>query len=847
MFSYWLLWSFTVSLLTYSAAVPALGQDLPSITTSFGAPSIVVGQSTSLTFKIVPGDGPTGAELDVSLPSGLVVASPNGFSGFSDGTCSGGILTAEPGAQRIRLSALTIKKADPACVFSVNVIATTVGIQNNLSILVPDQGPDIRSDASLTVTQATTTIHLDTSQHLQGFGRQFTLVATVTVDRPGGGIPTGPVALHSGTTWLADAQLSRDARATFSISLLAVGSHKLTATYGGDSNFVGSKSAELTQIVDRAKPSVTISAIPSPASLGRPVDYHVIVRGDGGIPTGTVKVYDGPTLLGEKALSTDGTAKLSRALSWGTHTVIARYEGDTNFTEASSGPLLQAIEWGVDLNDLWQQGIAAMAAFAILMLIFWLFRRVRLAGIGRGLKTILYPIVLIWRLTKAIGRGARRVNRFAFRRAPTQPTAELAVKSVLAPTVGAIGRAITGGTQTDEAIFADGFDPASIRLQRNGTRLCRWLQPGPPEAVPYTRQVAEEDFPKAVAFFQTNIPIDSKAQLLFEDIETAFIVSLFSQSDKPCFYVLSEFRKAITGNVGKLAILFSTVLFLILAINMLFLLLIGLHLPVFDRYLPAARDTNYPLVGSWYVVGSDVNKITLALLSTLAGIVIMWIFYGRRLEPYQTHNGQYLANYLQQYMNNIRDHYREARGIAVGVAQGARGSEEQVKTETVLWITNMQWLGFRLFFIEVYLRNILFQIHRNTSYWILLTPPILGAILLVIGYLLYRVNLFIPISALGEQSFLFAACAILFFWMLSAAYWIYLRKSVSFVFNSVNQLGWPKFSTIRIQDGMTHILETYVAELVMLKTMHAPQAFHAPPPGPHQPPPPNAPHPPRKI
>ena len=44
--------------------------------------------------------------------------------------------------------------------------------------------------------------------------------------------------------------------------------------------------------------------------------------------------------------------------------------------------------------------------------------------------------------------------------------------------------------------------------------------------------------------FAAEVPLRSNPLNLYDDIHNAFIVNLFSRSDKPCFHILSEFRKS---------------------------------------------------------------------------------------------------------------------------------------------------------------------------------------------------------------------------------------------------------------------------------------------------------------
>jgi hypothetical protein len=53
----------------------------------------------------------------------------------------------------------------------------------------------------------------------------------------------------------------------------------------------------------------------------------------------------------------------------------------------------------------------------------------------------------------------------------------------------------------------------------------------------------------------------------------------------------------------------------------------------------------------------------------------------------------------------------------------------------------------------------------------------------------------------------------LFFAMLLLAYYQYLRRSVSFIWESIEQHDWFKFREMNIQDAMTKILDAYVTQL----------------------------------
>src|SRR5260370_589586 len=137
--------------------------------------------------------------------------------------------------------------------------------------------------------------------------------------------------------------------ASFRTSTLAVGSHTITASYGGDSNFLAS-TGTLTQTVGAASTSTGVVSGDNPSASGQSVDFTatVSVQSPGaGSPTGTVQfTIDGSNAGSRASVSTSGgvtTASFRTAtLAVGTHTVTASYRDDGNFA-SSSGTLKQPV------------------------------------------------------------------------------------------------------------------------------------------------------------------------------------------------------------------------------------------------------------------------------------------------------------------------------------------------------------------------------------------------------------------------------------------------------------------------------------------------------------------------
>jgi hypothetical protein len=106
-----------------------------------------------------------------------------------------------------------------------------------------------------------TTTTLSSSQNPSSFGQPVTFTATVT-----GYGPTGTVSLFDGGTQIGTATLVPTAtfaiaKATFTISSLAVGSHSLTAHYSGDGINAANTSPVLIQTVNVPADSINLRAM----------------------------------------------------------------------------------------------------------------------------------------------------------------------------------------------------------------------------------------------------------------------------------------------------------------------------------------------------------------------------------------------------------------------------------------------------------------------------------------------------------------------------------------------------------------------------------------------------------
>ncbi|MGH9502144.1 MAG: Ig-like domain repeat protein [Terriglobales bacterium] len=201
----------------------------------------------------------------------------------------------------------------------------------------------INNATSLTVNKATSTTALLTSPNPSFSGQQVTLTASVTA---ASGVPTGSVQFQNGGVNLGSPVTLVNNGGVFSAqlqtSVLSVGTHNITAIYGGDGNISGSTSNGVAQVVKSADTTTSISAPP-------------ITFGADGLVTVTVtpQYVSAGTPFGNVTLSVNGGAPISQTLvsgsatftitqpNAGTYALAATYAAQNNFNASSaSGSLL---------------------------------------------------------------------------------------------------------------------------------------------------------------------------------------------------------------------------------------------------------------------------------------------------------------------------------------------------------------------------------------------------------------------------------------------------------------------------------------------------------------------------
>jgi hypothetical protein len=341
-----------------------------SLTAAYGGDNnVTYAPSTSNPVSLTVGIAPSTTTVTLDTPSGtpvafqpvsfgISVAPPSGESVLPTGTVQvtvngvnlGGALTLSGGTATISDSA-GLKAGS-------NTISATYSGSSGFS----------SSSGSLLqpVNQASTTTDLVSSTGGSGSVLNQPVTFTANVAPQEAGNPTGSVTFDACatpgpcSTSIGASNLSptgsAGSQATLQISSLPEGDNYVTATYGGDTNFTGSASAQFDQVVSPPPPTAptttSVVGATSPASsspntsiYGQSVTFTANVSTAPntaiGAPIGTVQFsVDGTNLGGPVTLSSgtgdfadgfDATATSSAisSLVAGGHSVIATYSGLT--------------------------------------------------------------------------------------------------------------------------------------------------------------------------------------------------------------------------------------------------------------------------------------------------------------------------------------------------------------------------------------------------------------------------------------------------------------------------------------------------------------------------------------
>jgi hypothetical protein len=285
----------------------AAATDTTALTSSLNPSTF--GQSVTFTATVTPSDGGT--------PTGTVT--------FTDGSNVLGVVSLSSGQAALSTSSLGAG--------SHSIVASYGG----------DSTYQTSASTALKqiVQMASTTLSLTSNINPSGYNQAVTFTASLTPQF--GGSATGTVTFKDGVNTLGTAAVSSN-QATITVTTLKLGTHSITATYSGDSNFAGSSSGTVSQLVTKAATTTALTSSLNPALVTQTITYTATVTSQyGGTVSGAVTFKAGTNSLGSATL-VNGQATVNASFSTsGNRSIKATYVGDVNNTGSTSPVLTQVV------------------------------------------------------------------------------------------------------------------------------------------------------------------------------------------------------------------------------------------------------------------------------------------------------------------------------------------------------------------------------------------------------------------------------------------------------------------------------------------------------------------------
>lgn len=296
-----------------------------------------------------------------------------------------------------------------------------------------------------------------------------------------------------------------------------------------------------------------------------------------------------------------------------------------------------------------------------------------------------------------------------------------------------------------------------------------------------TPELANLFYHHADHFFNQQVQLSSNKSALYEDVEGAVIISMLPL-DRRCFYLLNTFRKVINDNVRMLIVFFS--------------LLLLINLPIFFL---AAQPT-VPEELEW------VKGPILPLCVSGATIALMAFYHSAGYDKRQRRTVNEMRNFLNLYLSRIAERYREATGIARGVTVGDETDSQKLAEAARTWHKIMVWMPFRTFFIESYVRQLLYQLYRNGEYYqIIFYVTMLGFAGGVIGGIALGA---LPAEFFAEPLWWVAGGAMAF---AVFSYHHFITKSV--MKDELTKLDWLGFDNLNVSSAMGEVVGKYAEDV----------------------------------
>ncbi len=200
-----------------------------------------------------------------------------------------------------------------------------------------------------TVTPDGTNISVGTSLTPSVYAQAVTLTATVSAALPGGGVPSGTVTFYNNGNPIGTGTLSTPGAYTLTTGTLPVGTDTITAGFTATTDYYGSNSPSISQVVHQASTTTVLSTSLTPVVYSQAITLTAVVMSGGSPASGSVTFTDLTKNLALQTVALDntgipGTAVFTfNTLQVGSHNIMATFTNSLDFSGSTSNTVTQVV------------------------------------------------------------------------------------------------------------------------------------------------------------------------------------------------------------------------------------------------------------------------------------------------------------------------------------------------------------------------------------------------------------------------------------------------------------------------------------------------------------------------
>lgn len=282
---------------------------------------------------------------------------------------------------------------------------------------------------------------------------------------------------------------------------------------------------------------------------------------------------------------------------------------------------------------------------------------------------------------------------------------------------------------------------------------------------------------------------DVSPAILYEESEEELLIGILKDADRPFFSVLRRLKRNIGQNVIRVVAILTGLVFVFPYLASLAIMILRGH------------------DGRWQVL-NGTYYVLMCLVFFLLMVFFRWAYSNSA-----TKNGFHFNYFVSTYFSRLANQYKSAATHFANVLNDRQVGLDTIESESNKWFLNLQWLAARQWFLELFARNIIFQIGRNMWWYALIVVASAVGAWWVIEFGLELVLApFAPHIPAGklQPTLVWSYEMAVPFAILIVTYFFALGGLLSRFWAQINSAGWLDFRKM----GIKGLIESTVGSLV---------------------------------